>query len=728
MSRFILFFIFIAGVHAFRAQTDSLKKEIPEVHINAIRSHSHAQTSSSTIRPQSISHINLGQDIPTLFQILPSVNISSDAGNGVGYSYLYIRGMDAQRIQVNINGVPYNDAESQEVYWVNIPDIISSADNVQIQRGIGYSAIGGSGIGGTISIKTTKKYLHPFLQLNSSFGSFNTFKTSLQTSTGVLHNGWQVTSRGSWIQSDGYIDRAYAKLGSIYLDISQYRDQSSTHLIASHGREKTYQSWYGLSQDDYQKGLLTKNIAGTDYESKIGEPYDNQIDHYNQTHVQFIHNQIWNRHHQSSFTGFFTKGKGYYEEYKVDRDYSSYASSLSGSGDLTRQLWLNNYLYGCNGSHIIEKGKWTNTSAISYSQYLGYHFGTIRELFGSYVGQNPNEYYQNASKKIEYAAFNKLNYAIGKSNITLDLQLRRVHYEASGVLNSQTPFSFDKDFSFFNPKLGWNLKMNNMKLYSFLGMSHREPVRSDFLDEESAHQPLPERVYDLEIGLQKKERNYEWKANLFGMYFTDQLVPTGNVNSVGAPIRENVAKSYRAGVEIEFQYQINTKLSFMTNQYMAMNKIMDYTNYLITYNEDYSINESQSIKQFFSTTDIAFSPSWISFAELKWDVCPNTAIRLNNKTVSSQYLDNTSSESKSIPMYTIFNLSFSQKLALRSKKSIEFNLLLNNLLDNHVITRGYTYFSGNVLDNAGRMTKGQDYNYYFPQAGFHVLLGVMFGI
>lgn len=725
-KRTIITLFFIQFGLSYLAQNDSTKT-LGEVHIKAIRANRQMATASTTIKTSELQHLNLGQDIPSLIQQLPSLQLSSDAGNGIGYSYLYIRGMDAQRIQVNINGVPYNDAESQEVYWVNIPDLLSSADDIQVQRGVGFSTMGGTGLGGSISIKTTKRHAKPFLQFQTSLGSFNTFRNSIQASTGVMSDGWQFTSRGSLIHSDGYIDRAWSRLGSFYLDISKYGDKYSSHLIASHGREKTYQSWFGLSQEDYNSGERTKNIAGTDYESKAGDPYSNQIDNYHQTHVQWIQNFLWKNGHQSSFTGFLTRGLGFYEDYKVGQNYSDYGQGISGNGDLIRQLWLDNYLYGVNASHILEKTKFTNTLALSYSNYRGDHFGRVPQFISLVNGNSSDRFYNNEAMKSDLSAFNKFIYKMKSSNLVLDIQLRQVNYSTAGSLRNQTTISFDKNILFFNPKIGYTLDINSKnKIYFFAGLSHREPVRSDFLDEDALSQPQPEKVYNLELGYEHQMKKSLVKANLFGMYFIDQLVPTGNINTVGAPIRENVDKSCRAGAEFEFSYKLSKQLSFYTNQYVALNKILDYTNYIIAYNEDdYSINASKTVKNFFSSTHIAFSPSWISYAELLYTPWTGTDIRFMNKTVSQQYLDNTSSSQKSIPLYNVSNISLSY-LFKSNKKTGEwtFNLLLNNIFNADYISKGYTYHGGNTISHTGTVNEGRDYNFFFPQARFNFLLGL----
>lgn len=724
--RLVVFLLFGLPVVSLFSQKDSTKI-LGDVYIRAIRSNQKMVTSSSTIKTAELQHLNLGQDIPTLIQQLPSMQISTDAGNGIGYSYLYLRGMDAQRIQVNINGVPYNDAESQEVYWVNIPDLFSSADDIQVQRGIGFSTMGGTGLGGSLSIKTTKRHAKPFLHFQTNVGSFNTFRNMIQTSTGVLPDGWQITGRGSQIQSDGYIDRAWSKLGSIYLDVSKYGDKYTSHLIASHGREKTYQSWYGLSQEEYNAGERTKNIAGTDYESKNGAPYDNQIDNYHQTHLQWIQNFLWKNGHQSSLTAYFTRGLGFYEDYKVDQTYENYGNGLLGNGDLVRQLWLDNYLYGINSSYQIEKSKFSNTTAVSFSHYQGDHFGRVPIFFAPVAGTLASDrFYNNHSKKVDITAFNKFSYHLPKGHFIVDLQLRQVSYTASGTLRNQSFFSFDKSFTFFNPKLGYTHDLDaKNKLFIFAGLSHREPVRSDFLDEDALSQPKPEKVYNLELGFEHKTTVWHLKSNLYGMCFIDQLVPTGNINTTGAPIRENVAESYRAGAEFEFNYRLSKTLNFYSNQSLALNRILNYTNYTIAYNEtDYSINPSETEKTLYSSTPIAFSPAWISYAELQWKPSKGSQFTLMNKTVSQQYLDNTGSGEKSIPLYNTVNLSLSQTIKSAKGPEWTLNLLLNNILNADYFSRGYTYHSGHIVSASGQVNRGRDYNFFFPQAGFNFLLGI----
>lgn len=729
MFKIALYVIVIWPMSQFgQSRDEDSTYQMNEVYIESIRANRKMQTTLSTVNPKKLEAINLGQDIPTLFQTLPSVSSGSDAGNGIGYSYMNIRGMDAQRIQVNLNGVPYNDAESHEVYWVNIPDILNNADDIQVQRGIGYSTMGGVGLGGTISIKTTKKYLSPFFSYSLNTGSFNTIRNSVQASTGVLDHGWQLTARATKTNSRGFIDRASSDLISMYTNLSKYGDKISTHLIAMHGKEKTYQAWYGLSQSDYDAGQITKNTGGTDYEQKLGDPHPNQVDNYAQSHLQWITNVYWAKRHHSALTGFLTKGKGFFEEYKVGQDYSQYTTINTGTGDLIRRLWLDNLLVGVNASHRMETGILSNISAVSYHSYTGDHFGEVVEFLNQPISTSASNYYQNASNKTDLAAFNKATLDFGKSSLTLDLQLRRIGYSIAGSLADNPNFSLEKNFVFFNPKLGWNIPNNfGGLLYLFGGISHREPNRSDFILEDAINTPKPERVYDFEMGNSAKFKQVNIKTNLFVMYFQDQLIPTGALNSVGAPIRQNVKESYRAGVEGEIQIDLMKKWSFYSNQYLAVNQILDYTNLIPTYNADYTVNAAAAVIEYYKTTQIANSPSWISYAELKYSPWTNTQFQLMNKIVGSQYLDNTSSALKSLPLYSFTNFAIIQKLYPKnSLKEITLNLLLNNIFNSNYIPRGYTYNSGNQMDVNGTRTSGKDFNFYYPQAGFNVLMGIQF--
>jgi iron complex outermembrane receptor protein len=373
-------------------------------------------------------------------------------------------------------------------------------------------------------------------------------------------------------------------------------------------------------------------------------------------------------------------------------------------------------------------GTISNVSAVSYNSYSGDHYGEGINFVGQPVLLSPLNYYQNAANKTDLTAFNKFSMNLGRSSLTLDLQVRRIGYSVQGSLEGNPRFALDKSFLFFNPKIGWNIP-NHQKgsFYIFGGLGHREPNRSDFVNEDALNKPKPERVYDIELGHSAAFKRFNYKTTLFVMYFQDQLIPTGALNSVGAPIRQNVNESYRAGLEGEFQMDLFNGWSFYTNQYIAVNQILDYTHSIPTYNVDYSINANETVVQYFNTTQIANSPSWISYAELQYMPWKNTKIQVMNKTVSSQYLDNNSSDLKSLPLYSFTNIAIVQKLYPRhSLKEITLNLLLNNILNANYIPRGYTYNSGNQMDANGTKSRGKDFNYYYPQAGFNVLMGVQF--
>lgn len=709
-----------------KSNLDSIQK-IQEIHIKSTRADSKFLSSFTTLKSKELESLNLGQDVPYILQSTPSLSYSSDAGNSIGYTNLSIRGSDAQRIQININGVPYNDPESHEVYWVNIPDIMSNTEDVQIQRGVGFSTTGGTSFGGLISIKTTKKFHQPFLNLSTSIGSFNTLKSSVYGSTGVLPDGWQATARATQTSSDGYIDRTSSRLQSIYFSLSHFGRKLNTHLIAFTGKEKTYQAWYGVSQEDWNAGNITKNIAGTDYEQKVGSPYANQIDNYTQTNIQWINNYMWNPSIHSSFTAFLTRGKGYYEEYKVAQNYSDYKLNSNQSGDLIRQLWLDNYLVGANVMTSIQKNNWENTMSLSFNTSIAGHYGKVAQVIDQPSLFNDKKYYNSDARKYDMTVFNKFSYTKDKTTFVVDVQLRHVTHNELGTAAHDANINFDRNFLFFNPKIGCNTQINaHNKLYIYTGIGQKEPNRSDFVDSE-LKQPKSELNWNTEMGHIFNQKNFTIESNIYSMLYQNQLILTGNVNSVGAPIRENVAKSYRIGVELNSTYHISKKLYLNMNQSLAMHKILDYHYTIPTYNEDYSINSDLSTLQTFNTTNIALSPNWISFAEIAVLPFKNLTIKLNNKIVSKQYLDNTSSDAKSIPTYSFTNIVAEYGLKTAWAKEIKFNLLLNNIFDTKIYSRGYTYNSGNYLNANGELTTGQDYNYYFPQAGFNFLMGMKLG-
>lgn len=694
-----------------------------EINILSVRANQTYLNSFQNIKVEQLSSLNLGQDVPVLLQSVPSLTFSSDAGNGIGYTNMNLRGSDAQRIQVNINGIPYNDAESHSVYWVNIPDILSSADDIQVQRGVGFSTLGGTSFGGSVSIKTTKKYLQPFLKLSTSAGSFNTLRSSIMGSTGIMKNGWQLTARATYATSDGYIDRAFSRLNSSYVALSNYQNKFNTHLIVFNGNEKTYQAWYGVEQSQYANNRRY-NIAGTDYEQKTGNPYENQVDDYSQTHIQWINNFEWKSNWQSGFSAYYVKGGGFYEEYKVAQNLSNYNVNTTQSSDLVRQLWLDNHLIGFNMSNNFQKGIFQNQTALHFNNYSGNHFGELVSIIDNPSFTLPYRYYKNNSSKSDATFFTKSSFTLKNWVFNIDLQARIVNYTASGILNGNVPLAIDQQFLFFNPKMGVNYAINQKnKMYFFAGIGQKEPNRSDFIDAKMNENPKAEKMLNFELGHIYNAKNLQIETNLFAMFYKDQLVNTGAVNDVGSPIRQNVDKSYRIGAEFVSSYKLAQNLSFNSSMSYNISKIVAFNHFINAFNEDYSINPMYSEIIEKNNTDIAFTPCWNSFLELKWTGLPRTAISLTNKTVGKQYIDNTQETSKSIPLYSFFNLAVEHKIKPKFAKEIALNLLVNNLFDTKTFTNAYTYNTGKFVSSNGDVTPATDYNYVFPQAGINVLVG-----
>ena len=705
---------------------DSSKK-LPEVQILSTRSNKDFVSTQNTLKIETLSPLNLGMEAPYLLQSLPSVSISSDAGNMVGYSQLNIRGSDAQRVQVSINGVAYNDAESHQVYWVNIPDILSSAEDVQVQRGVGFSMLGGTNLGGMVSIKTTQKHEESFIKLSSHFGSFNTFRNSINYSTGVSKKGWQLSGRATYNISDGYIDRAWSRLNSQYLSLSKFGPKYTMHLIGMRGHERTYQAWYGVESNVY-KTNRTFNVAGTDYEQKAGAPYENQSDNYEQSHLQWIHNFYLNPNQNIGITGYYVNGSGFYEEYRVGQDLGRYFKNQNGVSDIVRQLWLHNHLFGLNIAHQYQKKNIQNYTALAMSHYIGDHFGRVPRIIDpSFSIDQSVKNYLNTSNKSDVTFFNKSALTIDKTTLNLDLQLRYVNYNAAGTLLGHEPMAFDQNFLFFNPKVGANYQYNTKhQSFIFAGIGQKEPNRSDFV--ESNQNPRPEQLLNIELGHQIKETNWNAQFNLFGMFYQDQLINTGAINSTGAPIRINVGQSYRVGAEWSGQYKINSKLTFNSSAGYIVSKILNFNHITPAYNEDYSINEAETQITKLEQVDIAFAPRWNAYVELRYHPFKDFSVMLNTKAVGRQFIDNTQNDTRSIPAYSFSNLAFEHILRPKYMKEMKLNLLINNIFNTLTYTNAYTYNTGIMIMNDGSRIDPTHFNFVFPQAGINLMMGcsVMF--
>lgn len=663
---------------------------------------------------------NLGQDLPFLLNLTPSLVVTSDAGNAVGYTGLRIRGSDASRINVTLNGIPVNDPESHQLYWVDLPDLASSSENIQVQRGVGTSTNGSGAFGGSVNIQTGAMQTNAFAQLNSSGGSFNTFKNTLSFGTGLIENKFSLDGRVSKINSGGYVDRANSQLLSLYLSGGYYGRKSSLRGIIISGNEKTYQAWYGTPEDSLATHR-TFNPAGMyiDANGNIAY-YDNQTDNYRQDNYQIQHAVALSSSFTLNSAVHYTKGKGYYEEYSVGDKFSKYGlpdlyrptDTLSAS-DFIRRRWLDNNFYGLKTDLHFEKEKWMAVFGLYANEYDGEHFG---EVIWAKDGSVPNgklRYYGDDAVKKEYSGFLKIGYALDNGvYFYADLQSRTVLYEFIGYNRDGKTLPQKSTSHFFNPKAGISWQLNEkQQLYLSAGAAHKEPVRDDFVNSSPDSRPKSEAMIDVEAGYRFSRKDFFLSANLYQMTYTHQLILTGKINDVGEYTRQNVPESYREGIELEGAWVVNKKLKLSANATFSKNKIRHFDEFIDNYN-DYT-----QVKTGYDNTDISFSPSIIAAGIITWTPVKNLEFELTGKHVGEQYLDNTMNRYRKLNAYLLNDARISWTLKLKGIHEIGFTLAVNNLFDQKYSSNGYTYsyIYGTALST---------YNYYYPQAGTTVMFGV----
>lgn len=704
-----------------------------EVLVSATRAKGNTPTTYTNIDEEDIAVNNLGQDMPYLLDYLtPSMVVTSDAGTGIGYTGMRIRGTDPTRINVTINGIPLNDSESQGVFWVNLPDLASSTSSVQVQRGVGTSTNGAGAFGATVNILTAEMNDDFQVNLNNSIGSFNTRKSTLAVSSGLLNNKFTIDGRLSNIVSDGYIDRASSDLNSAYLSAAYYGDGQSLRFNVLHGHEVTYQAWWGVSNyiiDDNR----TFNFAGTE---KPGEPYDNQVDDYTQTHLQLLYvNELTNN---LTLNGalHYTKGFGFYEEYEAFENPLDYGLIGAGivapsvmSTDIVRQRWLDNDFYGLTYSLDYATEKSQTTLGGGYNNYLGDHFGYV--IFSDSAtttldADNPHEYYRNDAVKSDFNIFIKENYQLAEGlNAFADLQFRRVSYSFLGIDDDGSPLNQAVALSFFNPKFGLNYQLNkNTAFYISYGIANKEPNRNDYVDNPPSQRPVHETLYDLEAGTRIALKNAAFNLNFYRMDYDNQLAITGEINDVGAYTRVNIPQSYRMGVELEGGIQLLKALDWRFNATLSQNKIVSYTEFLDSYDADFNWLEQQTISH--NNSDLALSPNVIAGSQLTYDLLSLTSKAGNSnklelaflsKYVGKQYIDNASSEETALNPY--FVSDFRINYGLKATKNIEadFIFMVRNVFDNLYESNAWSYryyYDGALTADIG----------YYPQAGRQFMVGL----
>lgn len=682
------------------------------IEVTAIRAGEKAPFAKTNLSKKDIDRNNLGQDLPYILNQTPSVVINSDAGNGVGYTGIRIRGSDASRINVTLNGIPYNDAESQGTYFVDLPDIASSANSIQIQRGVGTSSNGAGAFGATINLSTNEIKDSFYTDLNNSFGSFNTFKNTLRFGTGLLGNHFTIDGRVSRISSNGYIDRAATNLKSFYFSTAYINGNNSLRVNIFSGKEKTYQAWNGVPES-LLKTDRTYNSAGLD---KPGSPYNNETDNYTQTHYQLFYNHKFNSYWKANAAAFLTKGSGYYEQYKASASLSAYGlpdyndgSTTITETDLIRRLWLDNNFYGGIFSLQYLKNKSQLTIGGGGNRYDGKHFGEIiwaKEQAA--VPQNYRWYNLNANK-IDLSFYAKwTEQLLAHWQSFVDIQYRNVAYRINGFRDNPG-LIINNTYNFVNPKAGITYTNKSWQAYLSYALGAKEPNRDDF-EAGITMQPTPERLHDFELGVGRKTATFSYGANLFYMKYKNQLVLTGKINDVGSYTRENIPDSYRAGIELQGGVIMTPWLYAGANLAWSENKIKNFTEYI----DDYD-NGGQLINQY-NKTNIAFSPDVITSGNINIIPVKNAEISLLGKYTGRQYLDNTSQKNKSIEPYFVQDVRLSYKIENKVFKSVNLILQLNNVFNKKYEANGYTF----SYVYGGLTTE----NYYFPMAPFNVMAGI----
>ena len=684
-----------------------IPERLEEVIITAVRVGEKTPVTKTVLKKEEIEEKYVVQDVPYLLSDLPSVVTWSDAGAGVGYTGLRIRGIGPQQINVTLNGIPLNDPESQSVYWVDIPDFIFNTTSVEVQRGVGTSTYGTGAFGANINLQTDPVSEKPYAWLSGGIGSFNTKRIAMKASTGLLPSGFEFMGRVSKIKSDGYIDRAFSNMDSYYLSGTYKNQNHLLKLITFGGHEKTYQAWYGVDKATFESDP-TFNYAGAIYDDNwnIIRFYDNEVDDYTQKHYQLHYSTRWNSSLSTTVALHYTKGYGYYEQYKQHQDFSKYGfipitigSQTVDTTDLIRRKWLDNDFYGIVANIIYKTPgmKWIFGAAAN--RYIGDHFGEVIWARFADNSEIRHRYYDNTGIKNTVNFFLKNHYQLGKHfTLYTDVQLKNIDYN----VNYNPDKTFDPDervqvsdkLFFVNPKIGLYYKPSSKhSAYFSIAQAHREPNRTDYV--ENFTKPKPEKLTDFELGYQYHQNNLQWETTLYYMYYQDQLVYTGRIDNVGNPIRENVGKSYRTGWENKLHY-VYQPFELTSNFTLSENR-----------NINYQAFDSNGQLQNYGNTVISFSPSLIAGATVFYQPLKNIKIGWQIKHIGRQYMDNRNISSSVLPAYTLNHLIFAVKSSIFAKEMM-FKLQVRNLFNEKYAANGYMW--------------GDD-PYYYPQAGRYYLVG-----
>lgn len=710
-------------------QRDSTKVEtLDEVLVKSVRVNATSPITHSNVTKKDLEKRNLGQDIPILLNYLPSVVTTSDAGAGVGYTGIRVRGINAQSTNVTINGIPYNDAESLGTFWVNLGDFASSVESLQLQRGVGTSTNGSGAFGASINVLTDAVSNEANGEISNSFGSYNTRKHTVKFSTGLLNDHIEIAGRLSNIKSDGYIDRATSDLKSYFLQGSYVDDNTLIKLITFGGSELTYQAYNGIDFQTLQDDR-TFNPSGQ-YTDEAGNTrfYDNEVDDYKQDHYQLLWNEKLNTNWSTNVALNYTYGRGFFEQYKEDEDFGDYdltpieiGGETINSTDLIRRRWLDNDFYVANATANYKNDDINMTFGGSYSTYKGDHFGEIIWARFASDSEIREHYYDGTGTKNDFNVFTKATYRLNdKISLYGDLQLRLVDYKTDGLNSDRLPFNVDESYSFFNPKAGITYEFNDSNnVYFSYARANREPNRDDFENNTTVR---PEQLNDFELGWRHSSPTFNFNSNIYYMLYNEQLVLTGNIDNVGNPVRTNSGESYRLGLELEAAIKLTDKFSLRPNLTLSSNK-----------NSETIVSRDGGIVNL-GKTDISFSPEMIAANAIVFQPQENLQLSILSKYVGDQFMSNTESQVSKLDSYFVndFNITYELQFLRRQEsaetnrkaffKSILFSGLVNNIFNVEYVSNGYYFTFDDDFSDPETITTVEGTGYY-PQATINFLVG-----
>ena len=687
------------------------EQKLNEVIVSSIRVKYNSPFTHSNISKEDLSKRNLGQDLPILLNYLPSVVTTSDAGAGIGYTGIRIRGISAQSTNITINGIPFNDAESHGTYWVNLPDFSSSVESLQVQRGVGTSTNGSGAFGSSINILTDGISEKPFAEISNSFGSYDSRKHTIKFSSGLLNNSFEISGRLSKIDSDGYVDRAFSDLKSYFVQGAYNKGNTFLKALAFGGHEKTYQAWDGLSKEQIKENRRQNPLT-----------YENEIDNYKQDHYQMHLNQKIDSKWSTNIGLNYTYGRGYYEQYRDDDDVATYGGIVVsdvdsngddlGTTDLIRRRWLDNNFYVFNTAFNYVSSKLNMNFSSYYSSYSGDHFGEV--IWARQIGVNNSirdEYYRGNGKKTEWSLFAKSSYLINDAlEIFGDLQFRQLSYKTTGLTSDLVNMLIDQTYNFFNPKFGLSYEFNlNSNLFFSYSRANREPSRSDY---ENNPNIKSEKLNDFELGWRYRKDGLKFNANLYYMLYDEQLILTGALDDVGTPIRTNSGQSYRFGLELDGGYKFSESILLNTNMTLSSNKNKE----IISLVDGALFN--------YGKTNISFSPNLIGSNTITFKPSEKTSFSFLSKYVGTQYMGNTDAINSKLESYFINDLNFSFVLSSKDTfDSVVISGVVNNIFDKEYLSNGYYYTYDDTWSNPGQ-TKTLDGAGYYPQATRNFLVGL----